>query len=191
MRHGHPDQAELDEQLDKHAVFPTRSWTGDRKVPSQGTCTRGLLLGLGFDTVTEAGLQVVAGGAAARSPLWWAILTLLILVGLACHCRIPSTPRSWTSPLAGRSPSRSAGLLQRHHHGTVRARRPPDRRHRAHLDPHREARDLPRAPCRDRIGQPQQRRATGSRPVRGHVGSCVGLWRFDQIEHRWEPYLSE
>jgi nickel/cobalt transporter (NiCoT) family protein len=40
---------------------------------------RGVLFGLGFDTVTEVGFLVVAGGAAAESLPWWAILTLPIL----------------------------------------------------------------------------------------------------------------
>ena len=39
----------------------------------------GLLFGLGFDTVTEVGLLVVAGGAAASGLPWWAILTLPVL----------------------------------------------------------------------------------------------------------------
>jgi high-affinity nickel-transport protein len=37
------------------------------------------VFGLGFGTVTEVGLLVVAGGAAAESLPWWAILTLPIL----------------------------------------------------------------------------------------------------------------
>ena len=39
----------------------------------------GLLFGLGFDTATEVGLLVLAGGAAAFSLPWYAILTLPIL----------------------------------------------------------------------------------------------------------------
>jgi high-affinity nickel-transport protein len=39
----------------------------------------GLLFGLGFDTVTEVGLLVLAGGAAASSLPWWAILVMPIL----------------------------------------------------------------------------------------------------------------
>ncbi len=39
----------------------------------------GLLFGLGFDTATEIGLLVLAGGAAAVSLPWYAILTLPIL----------------------------------------------------------------------------------------------------------------
>ena len=39
----------------------------------------GLLFGLGFDTATEVGLLVLAGGAAAFALPWYAILTLPIL----------------------------------------------------------------------------------------------------------------
>lgn len=39
----------------------------------------GFLFGLGFDTATEVSLLVLAGGAAAFSLPWWAILTLPIL----------------------------------------------------------------------------------------------------------------
>jgi high-affinity nickel-transport protein len=39
----------------------------------------GLLFGLGFDTATEVGLLVIAGGAAAFALPWYAILTLPVL----------------------------------------------------------------------------------------------------------------
>lgn len=39
----------------------------------------GLLFGLGFDTVTEVGLLVIAGGAAATDLPWYAILVLPVL----------------------------------------------------------------------------------------------------------------
>ncbi len=39
----------------------------------------GLLFGLGFDTATEIGLLVLAGGAAAFALPWYAILTLPVL----------------------------------------------------------------------------------------------------------------
>ena len=39
----------------------------------------GLLFGLGFDTVTEVGLLVIAGGAAATGLPWYSILVLPIL----------------------------------------------------------------------------------------------------------------
>ena len=39
----------------------------------------GLLFGLGFDTVTEVGLLVIAGGAAAANLPWYAVLILPVL----------------------------------------------------------------------------------------------------------------
>src|SRR4029077_12332035 len=39
----------------------------------------GVLFGLGFDTATEIGLLVLAGGAAASQLPWYAILTLPVL----------------------------------------------------------------------------------------------------------------
>ena len=39
----------------------------------------GVLFGLGFDTATEVGLLVLAGGAAAFSLPWYAVLTLPVL----------------------------------------------------------------------------------------------------------------
>ena len=39
----------------------------------------GFLFGLGFDTVSEIGLLVIAGGAVAANLPWWAVLTLPIL----------------------------------------------------------------------------------------------------------------
>jgi nickel/cobalt transporter (NiCoT) family protein len=39
----------------------------------------GILYGLGFDTVSEIGLLVIAGGAVAANLPWWAVLTLPIL----------------------------------------------------------------------------------------------------------------
>lgn len=51
---------------------------GSVKRPSQ-MYPIGFLFGLGFDTATEVSLLVLAGGAAAFSLPWWAILTLPIL----------------------------------------------------------------------------------------------------------------
>ena len=39
----------------------------------------GFLFGLGFDTVTEIGLLVIAGGAVAADLPWWAVITLPVL----------------------------------------------------------------------------------------------------------------
>ncbi len=80
MRQGSFDERELEAQLDKRGFLNrilgrvtrtvTRSW---HMYPV------GLLFGLGFDTVTEVGLLVIAGGAAAASLPWWALLTLPVL----------------------------------------------------------------------------------------------------------------
>ncbi len=80
MRRGQFDEAELERQLDNRGFLNrilgkvnktvTRSW---HMYPI------GFLFGLGFDTVTEIGLLVIAGGAVAASLPWWAVLTLPIL----------------------------------------------------------------------------------------------------------------
>lgn len=80
MRAGHFDEAELERQLDRRGLL----------IRILGRVTRavrrpwhmfpvGLLFGLGFDTVTEVGLLVVAGGAAAANLPWYAVLTLPVL----------------------------------------------------------------------------------------------------------------
>ena len=63
------------------AASSTGSWAGSPRAVTKPwhMYPVGLLFGLGFDTVTEVGLLVVAGGAAAASLPWWAILTLPIL----------------------------------------------------------------------------------------------------------------
>jgi len=80
MRHGHLDEAALEEQLDKRGFLNRILGPVTRAVSKPWHMYPvGLLFGLGFDTVTEVGLLVVAGGAAAGSLPWWAILTLPIL----------------------------------------------------------------------------------------------------------------
>ncbi|MCW2781243.1 MAG: putative high-affinity nickel-transport protein [Marmoricola sp.] len=80
MRRGHFDEAELERQLDSRGFL--------NKILGKVTKTvskpwhmypTGFLFGLGFDTVTEIGLLVIAGGAVAASLPWWAVLTLPIL----------------------------------------------------------------------------------------------------------------
>ena len=80
MRSGELDEAALERQLDQRGFLNrilgrvtravTRPW---HMYPV------GLLFGLGFDTVTEVGLLVIAGGAAAANLPWYAVLTLPIL----------------------------------------------------------------------------------------------------------------
>jgi nickel/cobalt transporter (NiCoT) family protein len=80
MRSGEFDEAELEDHLNNRGLLNrllgpviravTRGW---HMYPV------GLLFGLGFDTATEVGLLVLAGGAAAFSLPWYAILTLPVL----------------------------------------------------------------------------------------------------------------
>src|SRR5665811_481018 len=80
MRRGHFDETAFEEQLDKRG-FLNRVLGRVTKAVSKPwhMYPVGLLFGLGFDTVTEVGLLVVAGGAAAAGLPGCAILTLPIL----------------------------------------------------------------------------------------------------------------
>jgi high-affinity nickel-transport protein len=80
MRRGHYDEAQLEEQLNKRG-FMNRFLNGLTK--SVGKAWHiypiGVLFGLGFDTATEVGLLVLAGGAAAFNLPFYSILVLPIL----------------------------------------------------------------------------------------------------------------
>ena len=80
MRHGEFDEAGLEAQLAKRGLMNRLLSGATRAVDRPGQMYPvGLLFGLGFDTATEVGLLVLAGGAAAFSLPWYAILTLPIL----------------------------------------------------------------------------------------------------------------
>jgi nickel/cobalt transporter (NiCoT) family protein len=80
MRQGSFDEAALEEHLDKRG-FMNRILGGATKAVRKPwhMYPVGLLFGLGFDTATEVSLLVLAGGAAAFSLPWYAILCLPIL----------------------------------------------------------------------------------------------------------------
>ncbi|HET7476418.1 MAG TPA: HoxN/HupN/NixA family nickel/cobalt transporter [Dermatophilaceae bacterium] len=80
MRRGSYDEAALEEQLNNRGLLNRILGRVTRAVtkPWQMYPT-GMLFGLGFDTATEVGLLVLAGGAAAFSLPWYAILTLPVL----------------------------------------------------------------------------------------------------------------
>jgi high-affinity nickel-transport protein len=80
MRHGHYDEAELEHQLDSRGFLNRVLGRLTRAIskPWQMYPT-GFLFGLGFDTVTEIGLLVIAGGAVAASLPWYAVITLPVL----------------------------------------------------------------------------------------------------------------
>ncbi|WP_413966517.1 HoxN/HupN/NixA family nickel/cobalt transporter [Actinacidiphila polyblastidii] len=80
MRSGDFDEQELEEQLNKRG-FMNRFLNGLTKSVRKpwNIYPIGVLFGLGFDTATEVGLLVLAGGAAAFSLPFYSILVLPIL----------------------------------------------------------------------------------------------------------------
>jgi high-affinity nickel-transport protein len=80
MRQGAYDEKSLEEQLNNRG-FMNKILSGATKTVTKPwqMYPIGLLFGLGFDTATEVGLLVLAGGAAAFALPWYAILTLPIL----------------------------------------------------------------------------------------------------------------
>ncbi|MGI8697275.1 MAG: HoxN/HupN/NixA family nickel/cobalt transporter [Mycobacteriales bacterium] len=80
MRAGHYDEQQLEDQLNKRG-FMNRFLGGLTKSVRKPwhIYPIGVLFGLGFDTATEVGLLVLAGGAAALSLPFYTILILPIL----------------------------------------------------------------------------------------------------------------
>jgi len=86
MRRGIYDEKALEEQLNKRG-FMNRFLNGLTKSVRKPwhIYPIGVLFGLGFDTATEVGLLVLAGGAAAFNLPWYSILILPILfAGAMC-----------------------------------------------------------------------------------------------------------
>ncbi|MCZ4500080.1 MAG: nickel transporter [Marmoricola sp.] len=80
MRRGQYDEAELERQLDSRGFLNRILGKVNKTVRKPWHMYPvGFLFGLGFDTVTEIGLLVIAGGAVAASLPWWAVITLPIL----------------------------------------------------------------------------------------------------------------
>jgi nickel/cobalt transporter (NiCoT) family protein len=80
MRQGAYDEKALEEQLNSRGLM-NKILSGATKTVTKPwqMYPIGVLFGLGFDTATEVGLLVLAGGAAAFALPWYAILTLPIL----------------------------------------------------------------------------------------------------------------
>jgi high-affinity nickel-transport protein len=80
MRRGAFDEQALEAQLRNRGLM-NRILSGATRAVTRPwqMYPVGVLFGLGFDTATEVGLLVLAGGAAAFSLPWYAILTLPIL----------------------------------------------------------------------------------------------------------------
>jgi nickel/cobalt transporter (NiCoT) family protein len=80
MRSGRYDEAELEEHLNKRGLMNRFLGGLTRSVrKAWHIYPVGVLFGLGFDTATEVGLLVLAGGAAAFNLPFYAILVLPIL----------------------------------------------------------------------------------------------------------------
>jgi high-affinity nickel-transport protein len=80
MRRGHYDETALERQLDSRGFLNRVLGKVTRAVTKPWHMyPTGFLFGLGFDTVTEVGLLVIAGGAVAGGLPWWAVLTLPVL----------------------------------------------------------------------------------------------------------------
>jgi high-affinity nickel-transport protein len=80
MRRGDYDEAALEHQLDNRGLMNRILGPATRAVRKPGHMYPvGLLFGLGFDTATEVGLLVLAGGAAVFALPWYAVLVLPIL----------------------------------------------------------------------------------------------------------------
>ncbi|GAA1875181.1 HoxN/HupN/NixA family nickel/cobalt transporter [Lapillicoccus jejuensis] len=80
MRHGELDEAELERQLDNRGFLNRILGRVTKAVRRPWHMYPvGFLFGLGFDTVTEVGLFVIAGGAVASGLPWYAIVVLPIL----------------------------------------------------------------------------------------------------------------
>ncbi|GAA4994447.1 HoxN/HupN/NixA family nickel/cobalt transporter [Kitasatospora paranensis] len=80
MRVGEFDEAELERQLDRRGFLNRILGRVTRAVTKPWHMYPvGLLFGLGFDTATEVSLLVLAGGAAAFSLPWYALLVLPVL----------------------------------------------------------------------------------------------------------------
>ena len=77
---GHYDEAELEKQLDNRGVLNRLLGPVVKAVRKPWHMYPvGLLFGLGFDTVTEVSLLVIAGGAATTGLPWYSILVLPVL----------------------------------------------------------------------------------------------------------------
>jgi high-affinity nickel-transport protein len=80
MRRGRYDEAQLEDQLNKRGLMNRLLGGLTRSVrKAWHIYPIGVLFGLGFDTATEVGLLVLAGGAAVFNLPFWAILVLPVL----------------------------------------------------------------------------------------------------------------
>ena len=152
----------------------------------------GLLFGLGFDTATEVSLLVLAGGAAAFALPWYAILTLPILfaAGMSLLDTIDGCFMNFAYGWAFSKPVRKV-YYNITITGAVGRRRADHRRHRDHLDRHREARDRLRR-CSAWIGG-LDLNYVGYAIVGLFVATWIVallVWRYGRIEEKWSQQVA-
>ena len=192
--HGAYDEAALEDQLNNRG-FMNRILGGATKAVRKPwhMYPVGLLFGLGFDTATEVGLLVLAGGAAAFALPWYAILTLPIL--FAAGMSLLDTHRRLLHELRlrlGLLQAGAQGLLQHHDHRAVGRGRADHRHHRAGVD--RSPRSSASRPGRS----PRSAASTSTTSGYAIVGLFVltwvialAVWRFGRIEEKWSAGLQE
>jgi high-affinity nickel-transport protein len=186
MRRGAYDEAALEEQLNNRGLM-NRILGGATKAIRKPwhMYPLGLLFGLGFDTATEVGLLVLAGGAAAFNLPWYAILVLPVLfaAGMSLLDSIDGCFMNFAYGWAFSKPVRkvyynititglsvAVALII----GTIEL-----------VSSHRQARHQVWPVCRHRQRRSQLRRV---RIVGLFVVTWVGalaVWRFGRIEQRW------
>ncbi|MGQ4618410.1 HoxN/HupN/NixA family nickel/cobalt transporter [Nocardia sp. R7R-8] len=109
LRRGEFDEAQLEKQLDSRGLLNRvlRPVLGLVRKPRH-MYPVGVLFGLGFDTVTEVGLLVIAGGAAATGLHWYSILVLPVLfsAGMALFDSLDSSFMSFAYDWAFAEPVR-------------------------------------------------------------------------------------
>ena len=193
MRGGIYNEQELEVQLNKRG-FMNRFLGGLTKSVRKPwhIYPIGVLFGLGFDTATEVGLLVLAGGAAAFSLPFYAILILPILFAGRNvpdgHHRRHLHERRIRLGLRQTGPQ---GLLQHHHHRSVGGRGTDHRHHRADRRHRRPGRHQLRAPRGDRGRSRWTTPATASSPCSSPSWLvALAVWRFGRIEEKWSATLA-
>ena len=175
MRTGVYDEQQLEEHLNKRG-FMNRFLNGLTKSVRKAwhIYPIGVLFGLGFDTATEVGLLVLAGGAAAFNLPFYAILVLPILFA-AGMCLMDTIDGVFMNARLrlGLRQAGAQGLLQHHDHRDLGRGGAGHRHDRAARRAGRAGRHHLRADRRRRRHPARLRRLRDRRAVR----RVLGAWR--------------
>ena len=187
MRHGAYDEPELEDHLNKRGFMNrflgglTRSVTKPWHIYPIG-----VLFGLGFDTATEVGLLVLAGGAAAFNLPFYAILVLPILFA-AGMCLMDTIDGVFMNSAYGWAFAKPVRKV--FYNITITAlsrRRRPDHRHdRADRRARRPGATSTPARWRRSPASPSTTPATASSCSSFAWLVALAVWRFGRIEEKW------